>query len=549
MPALNQLSISKRIVLLAGLLLLAVATAVTAALVAAQQRALGQLEKECGSSITLVGDRLADQAVADLRRKAEAQAALLGRLAVEPIRNFEFSSLDDYCRAITRDGDLVFAAVRDAKGKLLTRAAGSDEGKAGDPAALLASLQRTPGTLAATAAVVAEGKTLGEVLVLATDVRARANAELIRRTLDQGDTGIAGIGATLHRSAEQQAQDGLRLGALVAVLASFAALIPLWLLARAVARPIAGTAAALRAIAEGDGDLTRRLDASGQDEVAQVAAAFNGFADQLQALVRSLGDQAHALAAAAGQLDTISASLGASAHDGREKSEQAGVAAHGATANANAIAAAATEMTASIQEISRGAAASLEVATATAHSAGEANAAMDRLAASSAAIDEVVRLIASVADKTNLLALNASIEAASAGDAGRGFAVVANEIKELARRTAESTRTIGERTKAIRSDSQAAAVAMRRVSEEVGRINSGQQAIASAVEQQTSTTGEIARSVQETSRAVGDIASGLTGVAEATRRADADAVRTREAAESLRRLTADLEGLVARFRA
>ena len=103
------------------------------------------------------------------------------------------------------------------------------------------------------------------------------------------------------------------------------------------------------------------------------------------------------------------------------------------------VAAGTEEMTASIREIAASANAAARIAADAVHTAEAANSTVSRLGTSSAEIGDVVRAITSIAEQTNLLALNATIEAARAGEAGKGFAVVANEVKELARETAEAT--------------------------------------------------------------------------------------------------------------
>jgi methyl-accepting chemotaxis protein len=96
---------------------------------------------------------------------------------------------------------------------------------------------------------------------------------------------------------------------------------------------------------------------------------------------------------------------------------------------------------------------------------------MRRLDGSSSEIGEVLRLIQTIAEQTNLLALNATIEAARAGEAGKGFAVVANEVKELAKQTADATESIGAKVVSMQQDTSAAVTSIKQFGEIIQEVD------------------------------------------------------------------------------
>jgi methyl-accepting chemotaxis protein len=221
-----------------------------------------------------------------------------------------------------------------------------------------------------------------------------------------------------------------------------------------ITRPVSQAVAGLKDIAEGEGDLTRRLEVSSEDEVGQLAQWFNTFVENLQGLVKDMAANAQVLNTSSSDLNTLSAQLASSAEEMTLQSDSVAGAAEEMSANINTIATATEEMSANVQNVSSTAeemsrsvnavASSIEEMSLTltdvagsaregADVAGKAtemsNAALDTmkvLARAAKDIGDVTALIKRIAEQTNLLALNATIEAASAGDAGKGFAVVAN---------------------------------------------------------------------------------------------------------------------------
>jgi len=176
----------------------------------------------------------------------------------------------------------------------------------------------------------------------------------------------------------------------------------------------------------------------------------------------------------------------------------AGSAANQTMQNAQLVASAAEELSASIREIGAQAHSSATVVQRAVIAADETRTAIEALNGEVGRIGVVADLIRNIAGKTNLLALNATIEAARAGEAGRGFAVVASEVKQLAGQTARSTEEIVRHLEGVRNATTASVQAVMRIEGTIGEVSTIAESIASAVEQQGAATAEIARTVGQT---------------------------------------------------
>ncbi len=172
----------------------------------------------------------------------------------------------------------------------------------------------------------------------------------------------------------------------------------------------------------------------------------------------------------------------------------------------NGVAAAIEEMSASLSEVSRSAAKANQVAEQADRTAAGTTQVVDRLGVSAKAIGTVVDMIKGIAAQTNLLALNATIEAASAGEAGKGFAVVANEVKELAKQTANATEEIQGQVADIQGNAGQVTRAIAEIVGIIQEIHSLSTTIAAAVEQQTATTTEISKNIGNVARGTGEVA-------------------------------------------
>ncbi len=165
----------------------------------------------------------------------------------------------------------------------------------------------------------------------------------------------------------------------------------------------------------------------------------------------------------------------------------------------------------------------------------------DGLRDSAREISRVSETISDIADQTNLLALNATIEAAGAGDAGRGFAVVANEVKELARETMSATGAIDAQVQRMIKRSEDVAGAVGEVAEVVQGVNSLATTLATAVEEQSTTTNEIASSVNYAAESAAEIGREMEALFDAARSSTQTAESVRSAAEQLNEMARSLD--------
>ena len=343
-----------------------------------------------------------------------------------------------------------------------------------------------------------------------------------------------------------------------------------------ITRPIVRASDMLKDIAQGEGDLTKRLPIESRDEVGEMANWFNLFIENMQAIIRAVQKNAEQVNEEVSELNGISEQASAGSAQTSEKANTVAAATEEMSANMNTVAAAmeeaatnvgmvasaAGEMTATINAIAQNTEKARGITGDAVSQADNASRQVAQLGKAAQEIGKVIETITEISEQVNLLALNATIEAARAGDAGKGFAVVANEIKDLARQTAEATGEIKARVEGIQNSTDGTVTEIGNITRVVNEVNTIVSTIATAVEEQSLTTTEIAENVSQAAQGIeevnenvaqsstvsSEIARDIADVTHAAGEISSGSEQINLSAASLGDLARQLNEMVARFK-
>ena len=319
-------------------------------------------------------------------------------------------------------------------------------------------------------------------------------------------------------------------------------------LARYITGPLGRTVTLLQ-IAQGEGDLTKRLDVRRQDEIGEMARWFNIFVEKIRGIVTSIGQHAQVLAASSTKLTVGATEMSKSGEQTAIEAQEAAGSAEEVVGHIRTVTAAAKEMNDCILQIAKQTADSVMIAGQAVSIVSETNVTIEHLGNSSAEIGNVLKVINSIAKQTNLLALNATIEAARAGEAGKGFAVVANEVKELAKQTAVATQDIGRKISAIQTDSKDAVGAIQHIGDVINQISEITNTIAGAAEEQRATSGEMTRSLNNAHVESAKVARLISDKVMTRTRQTADGLTAvLQTFEELAQMATEMKNLVGQFK-
>lgn len=349
---------------------------------------------------------------------------------------------------------------------------------------------------------------------------------------------------------------------LIGVVALIMGLFIAFIIGKTIVNPLQSAVSAMNEIAKGDGDLTKRLNENGKDEIAHLGKAFNLFAERVRQMVLQVSGSTAQLAAAAEEMSVITNETNQGVQQQQSETEM--------------VATAMNEMTATVQEVARHATEASEAAKSADSEANDgknvvqqtvasinslaseienATSVINKLETDSDAIGSILDVIRGIAEQTNLLALNAAIEAARAGEQGRGFAVVADEVRTLASRTQQSTQEIQNMIESLQSGSRSAVKVMELSQEQskqsVDKALHAQkslEAITDAVTTISNMNIQIASAAKEQSNVSEEINKNVVSISQVVERTAEGAQQTQTSSHELSNLANELQLLVEQFK-
>lgn len=333
------------------------------------------------------------------------------------------------------------------------------------------------------------------------------------------------------------------------------------ILANRIVYPIEKVSEGLKEIAQGEGDLSKRLDVIGNDEISQLAKWFNQFLSTINDLVKDINHKSQILNDAATVSGAKVTEIMNASHEQEGSSEEA---AKGTATLADVAKQVSDDCTIAMSDIvqaenfadegNNDVRLAVNEVTSLNDSLSESSQAMTQLEKESENITKILDVIRGIAEQTNLLALNAAIEAARAGEQGRGFAVVADGVRTLAKRSHESTEEIDkvlnsliEQTR-LMSDKMASSVTRSQGAiEKAEKAHNSFDDISSAVSKVKQLISQISDAAQSQYDAADEINRDITGISDSVKHTAGSADELAEGSQQLVALSEDLRSLVNRF--
>jgi methyl-accepting chemotaxis protein len=329
-------------------------------------------------------------------------------------------------------------------------------------------------------------------------------------------------------------------------------------------------------LAEGEGDLTKRMHLPPGDEIGVLGQAIDKMLDNLSSMIGQIQGISGSLDAANTELSALSSEMheetgnvagrastvAAAAEEMSVNMDTVAIAVEDAAQNLASVVSATEEIASISEEISDNTEKARNITSKAVNQAANSSERVHELGSAANEIGKVTETITEISAQTNLLALNATIEAARAGEAGKGFAVVANEIKDLAKQTADATLEIKSKIEGIQTSTQGTVWEIEEISKVIDEINEIVAGISGSVETQTTTTTEIAGNINQASQGIQEVTENVSQASTVSQEVAQDIAEVDQSANQmlgstdnvnttageLSALAGQLQGLVGKFR-